>query len=83
MISKCPLPLDPLDRELLERALDSVRAKADCAGPESECRADKELEAMLLAALIEVARVNGMNDSEALHRILTDEPTTFQSAVNA
>jgi hypothetical protein len=82
MISKLLLPLDPLDRELLERAFDSVRAKADCAGPESESHADKELKAMLRAELIDIAQANGVNDREALHRILMDEPATFHSAVN-
>jgi hypothetical protein len=37
---------------------------------------------MLRAELIEIALIHGLNDSEALHRILTDEPATFHSAVN-
>jgi hypothetical protein len=69
MISQFPFSLDPLDRELFERALDSVREKADCAGTGSESCADKVLEAMLRAELIEIALANGVNDSEALHRI--------------
>jgi hypothetical protein len=80
MISKSPFPLDPLDRELLERALDGVGAKVDRAGSETESCADKD--AMLRAELIEIALIHGLNDSEALHRILTDEPATFHSAVN-
>jgi hypothetical protein len=73
MISNSPFPLDPLDRELLERALESVRTKVVCAGPEFESHA--ELEAMLRAELIEIARTNGVDDSEVLRRILPNEPS--------
>jgi hypothetical protein len=41
----------------------------------------RNLEAMLRAELIDIARTNGVNDSETLRRILTDEPAAFHSAV--
>jgi hypothetical protein len=66
MISKFPFTLDPLDRELLE--MDGVRANTGCVSHESESCADAELEAMLQAELIEIARTNGVEDSETLRR---------------
>jgi hypothetical protein len=75
MIPKSPFPLDPLDRELLERALESVHTKVVCAGPEFESHA--ELEAMLRAELIEIARTNGVDDGEVLRRMLPNEPSAW------
>ena len=83
MISKFPFTLDPLDRELLERALDAVRANTGCVSHESESCADAELEAMLQAELVEIARTNSVEDSETLRRILMHEPEVLPAPVTA
>jgi hypothetical protein len=62
--------LDPLDLEILERALDSALAtlKEDEAGDDLD--SDEALEANLRRELIEIARCNGVDDPETLRDIL-------------
>ena len=52
--------LDPLDRELFQRACDAVRSvlKAD------ELDSDEKLEAALRCELLTIALLNGMSDPE-------------------
>ena len=52
--------LDPLDRELFQRAFDAVRSvlKAD------ELDSDEKLEAALRCELLTIALLNGMSDPE-------------------
>ena len=64
--------LDPLDRELVERALESdwVAFKSNVLSGELD--SDEELEANLRRELIEIALVNGARDAETLRDILLD-----------
>ena len=62
--------LDPLDRELVERALESAWVAFKGKAPSAELESDKELEANLRQELIEIALVNGANDAETLRDIL-------------
>ena len=68
MTSKFHGILDPLDLEILERALDGALAalKEDVADLDS----DEALEATLRQELIEIARLNGVNDPETLRDVL-------------
>ena len=63
--------LDPLDLELIERALEGARAAAKGNSVlTSELESDEELEANLLRELIEIALVNGVSYAETLRDIL-------------
>ena len=70
MASKFRDVFDPLDLEILERAFDGALATLK----EDEARAglasDEALEATLRRELIEIARLNGVNDAETLRDIL-------------
>lgn len=72
MISKKPPrdDLDPLDKEILERALQAslsvLKTSVQCVEDES----DKALEQALRIELLEIARFNGVRDPEALKDIL-------------
>jgi len=71
MRSKLKLYLDPLDLELVERALE--RTRAGVRGNHvvsSKLDTDEELEAGLRQELIEIALVNGVRDAETLRDIL-------------
>jgi hypothetical protein len=61
-------PLDPLDREILERALEAAWAAAKESGSVNLDSAGG-LEAMLRTELAEIARSFGLNDSETLGEI--------------
>jgi hypothetical protein len=61
--------LDPLDRELVERALESAWA-AFKGHASSEFDSYETLEANLRRELIEIALTNGANDAETLRDIL-------------
>jgi hypothetical protein len=60
--------LDPLDLEILERALELATLKEDEAPADLD--SDEALEAKLRQKLIEIARCNGVNDPETLRDIL-------------
>jgi hypothetical protein len=62
--------LDPLDNEILERALDATRYAIKTTGQHFDAESDEELEAALRRELIEIARLNGVRDSETLKDIL-------------
>ena len=62
--------LDPLDRELVERALESAWATFKGHVPSDELDSDEALEANLRRELIEIALVNGARDAETLRDIL-------------
>ena len=63
MISKLKKILDPLDREVLDRAFDealaAVHAKAKAL---IESGSDEELEALLRRELMEIASFNGLDE---------------------
>jgi hypothetical protein len=56
---------DPLDREILERALHAVYAAL-----EEEFDSDERLEAALRRELIEIASSNGISDPETLRNLV-------------
>jgi hypothetical protein len=62
--------LDPLDNEILERAFDATWDAIKGTGHHFDAESDEELEAALRRELIEIARLNGMNDPETLKDIL-------------
>ena len=63
MISKFKRILDPLDREVLERALDEAWAAAHAkANALIESGSDEELEALLRRELMEIASFNGLDE---------------------
>ena len=72
MISKLKYILDPLDREVLDRAFDeawaAVHAKANAL---IESGSDEELEALLRRELMEIASFNGL-DEQIVQKILCD-----------
>ena len=81
MISKLKYKLDPLDREVLDRAFDeawaAVHAKANAL---IESGSDEELEALLRRELMEIASFNGL-DEQIVRKILCDsEQVYFQIA---
>ena len=71
MSSKLEYILDPLDREVLDRAFDeawaAVHAKANAL---IESGSDEELEALLRRELMEIA-INGL-DEQIVQKILCD-----------
>lgn len=62
--------LDPLDREILERAFDAAWSAVKENDPPIDCDSDEGLEAILQRELIEIARFNGVSDPEILRDIL-------------
>jgi hypothetical protein len=62
--------LDPLDREILERAFDVTWESIKGSHQHFDAESDKELEAEVRRELIEIALVNGMSDPETLKDIL-------------
>jgi hypothetical protein len=72
MISKLKYILDPLDREVLDRAFDeawaAVHAKANAL---IESGNDEELETLLRRELMEIASFNGL-DEQIVQKILCD-----------
>jgi hypothetical protein len=70
MISKLQRLLDPLDVEILERDFDQAWAafKEGETALESDC--DQALEAALHRELIEIARLYGVTESDALRVVL-------------
>jgi hypothetical protein len=71
MQSKLRRDLDPLDLELVERALESTwTAVKGNYVLSRQLDSDEELEANLRRELIEIALANGVNDAEMLRDIL-------------
>ena len=70
MTSKFRDALDPLDLEILERALDGALATLKEGEARADLDSDDVLEANLRRELIEIARFNGVNDPETLRDIL-------------
>jgi hypothetical protein len=62
--------LDPLDRELIERALDSAWAAIKGSEAIPDYESDEELEAALRRELIGIARENGLEDAETLRDLV-------------
>jgi hypothetical protein len=54
--------LDPLDNEVLERALDATWDAIKSIGQNFDAESDEELEAALRRELIEIARLNGVSE---------------------
>ena len=70
---------DPLDVELLERAVDGTLAAIKASSKASDFDSDEELEAALRRELIEIARLNGLSEPEILRDILLDNAPRFTS----
>lgn len=62
--------LDPLDREILERAFDVTWESIKQSHQYFDADSDEGLEAEVRRELIEIARVNGVSDPETLKDIL-------------
>jgi hypothetical protein len=62
--------LDPLEREILERAFEGAWVAVKENGALVDLDSDEELEAALRRELIEIARFNGANDAETLRDVL-------------
>ena len=82
MSSKLKYILDPLDRELLDRAFDeawaAVYAKANAL---IESGSDEELETLLRRELMEIASFNGL-DEQIVQKILCDSGARTLSQVS-
>lgn len=70
MTSKLRGDLDPLDLEILERALDGALAALKEKAAGAELDSDEALEATLRHELIEIARLNGVKDPETLRDVV-------------
>ena len=66
MFSKWRVDLDPLDLEILERALEGALAKRKQSGVLDDLESDADLEAALCGELVEIARSSGLTEAEAL-----------------
>ena len=66
---------DPLDREILERALDAACVAVKASGTSIEYESDEGLEAALWRELIEMALQNGISDLETLTQLVLARPT--------
>jgi len=62
--------LDPLDREILERAFDVTWESIKQSHQHFDADSDEELETEVCRELVEIARVNGVSDLETLKDIL-------------
>jgi hypothetical protein len=70
MLFRLRCDLDPLDREILEKALGSLRDGLKQNGCPVELDSDEALEAALRRELIEMIRSSGVSNPEALLDIL-------------
>ena len=81
MISKLKYILDPLDREVLDRAFDeawaAVHAKANAL---IESGSDEELEALLRRELMEIASFNGL-DKQVVQKIFQTVGSTSEPGI--
>jgi hypothetical protein len=58
--------LDPLDREILERAFDAAWTAFRDRDPSAKFDGNEALEAILYLELVEIARSHGVGDPETL-----------------
>ena len=65
---------DPLDLEILERALDAACAAVKDFGTLIEFESEEGLEAALWRELIEIASQNGISDPETLVQLVLARP---------
>jgi hypothetical protein len=70
MLFKFRRVLDPLDIEILERAVEGAYLAVKENDSSTELENDEELEAALRRELIEIARFNGVSDAETMRDIL-------------
>ena len=81
MSSKLKYILDPLDREVLDRAFDeawaAVHAKANAL---IESDSDEELETLLRRELMEIASFNGL-DEQIVQKILCDSGSISEPGI--
>ena len=70
MLSKLRCDLDPLDKELLERALESAGSAVKQNSFHIDLESDEQLEAELRRELIEIARSYGASGAEILRGVL-------------
>ena len=67
--------LDPLDREILEKAFDATWDAVKANNLPVDYDSDEALEAILRRELIEIACFNGVSDPETLRDILLTRVT--------
>ena len=67
--------LDPLDLEVLERALESTPDAIKTPSDVAELESDEELERALRGELAEMIRASGVSDADALLDIFIDGKT--------
>ena len=72
MLFKFRRDLDPLDLELLERALEGTLVAVKESDGLVDLDSDEALEATLRRELIEIAHCNGVTDPDTLRDILWD-----------
>lgn len=70
MLSKLRRDLDPLDKELLERALESAWITLKQNSSQVDLESDEQLETELKRELIAIARSYGASDAETLCDVL-------------
>jgi hypothetical protein len=70
MLSKLRRDLDPLDLEILERALESAVVALKEGDTFNDLDSDEALEASLRSELAEIARSNGVSDADTLRDVL-------------
>ena len=70
MHSRFKRDLDPLDRELLERAFEGAWVAVKENDSLNDLDSDEALEATLLRELIEIVCSNGVSDAEALRDVV-------------
>ena len=74
--------LDPLDLEILERAIDATWGAVKGHDSSVDLESDEGLEATLRRELIEIACLNGVSDPETLRDIMFSRRTgTVNEAV--
>jgi hypothetical protein len=64
--------LDPLDLEIVERALQCVSDLIKAGSTSADLESDEELELALRSELAEMVRVSGVRDADALLDILIE-----------
>jgi hypothetical protein len=73
MISTFQHILDPLDREVLDRAFDKAWAEVHArTNALIESGSDEDLEALLRRELMEIASYHGLDGKQILQKILPD-----------
>jgi hypothetical protein len=72
--------LDPLDREILERAFDAACSALKDNDLSAELDSDERLEAALRRELVEVACLNGVSDPETLRDLVLENLSNRRAA---